>query len=127
MFPGKACSSPTSMALQRVDISGEKRVAWEKAIRAAKCGSGHKKLAALDGACADDDLIVVCGSAACEKVFTIAASLYRTFGDLVSSAIQSWLLVVQVPLKTSLLFFVMVQMVLLKYASQPSSHSCPTD
>ena len=105
------------MALQRVDISGEKRVAWKKAMRAARCGSGHKALAAWYSACSDDELIVVCGSAACEKVFTVAASLYRAFEDLVSSAIQSWLLALRVPLRTSLPFFVMVQMVLLKYAS----------
>ena len=110
------------MALQKVDISGEKRVAWEKAIRAARCGSGHKALAAWDGVCDDDKLIVVCGSATCENVFTVAASLYRVFEDLMSSEIQSWLLSVQVPLRTSLPFF-MVQMFLFKCASQPSSHS----
>ena len=27
MFPGKECRSPASMALQRVDMAGEKRVA----------------------------------------------------------------------------------------------------
>ena len=70
MFPGKECRSTASMALQKVDIAGEKRVAWKKAIRAAICGSGHKALAAWDGTCADDELIFVCGSAACEKVFT---------------------------------------------------------
>ena len=90
-------------------------------------GSGHKSLAAWDGACADDDLTVVYGSADCEKYFTVAASLYRAFDDLMSSVIQSWLLAVQVPLRTSLPFFVMVQMVLLKYASQPPSHSFPTE
>ena len=90
MFPGKECRSPTSMALQRVDIAGKKRVSWKKAIRPARCGSVTKALAAWDGACADDKLIVACGSAACEKKFTVAASLYRAFGDLVSSAIQSW-------------------------------------
>ena len=68
MFPGKECRSPVSMALQRVDIAGEKRVARKKAIRAARCSYGHKALAAWDGACTDDELIVVCGSAACEKV-----------------------------------------------------------
>ena len=99
----------------------------EKAIRAVICGSGHKALAAWDGACADDELIVVCGSADCEKVFTVAASLYRAFDDLMSSAIQSWLLAVQVPLRTSFPFFVMVHMFLLKYVSQPSSHSCSTE
>ena len=56
-------------------------------MRAARCGSGHKALATWDGARADDELIVACGSAACEKLFTVAASLYRAFGDLVSSAI----------------------------------------
>ena len=96
-------------------------------MRAARSGSGHKALAASDGACADDELIVACGSAACEKLFTVDASLYRAFGDLVLSAIQSLLLEVRVPLSTSLPFFVMVQVVLLKYASQPSSHSCPTE
>ena len=45
------------MALQRVEIAGEKRVAWKKAMRAARCGSGHIALAAWDGARADDDLI----------------------------------------------------------------------
>ena len=58
MFPGRECSSPASMALQRVEIAGEKRVAWKKAMRAARCGSGHRALAAWDGARADDDLIV---------------------------------------------------------------------
>ena len=61
------------MALQKVDIAGEKRVAWKKSIIAARCDSGHKALAAWDGACANDELIFVCGSAACEKVFTVAA------------------------------------------------------
>ena len=98
MFPGKECRSPALMALQRVDMYGKKRVAWKKAIRAARCGSGHKALAAWDVVCAGDELIVVYGSAACEKVFTVAASLYRAFGDLVSLAIQSWLLAAQVPL-----------------------------
>ena len=101
MFLGKECRSPTSMALQRVDIPGEKRVAWKKAMRADRCGYGHKSLAAWDGTCANDQLIVVCGSAACEKVFTVAASLYRAFEDLVSLAIHSWLLAVRVPLSTS--------------------------
>ena len=62
-----------------------------------------------------------------KKKFTVAASLYRAFEDLVSSAIQSWLLAVRVPLRTSLTFFVIVQMFLLKYASQPSLHSYPTE
>ena len=104
MFPGKECRSPASMALQRVDIAGENRVAWKKAILAARCGSGHKTLAAWYGACANDKFIVVCGSAACEKVFAVAASLYRAFEYLMSSAIQSWLLSVRVPLRTSLPF-----------------------
>ena len=88
MFPGKECRSPASMALQKVDISGEKIVAWKKSIRAARCGSGHKSLVAWDSACTNDKLIVVCGSAACEKVFTVAASLDRAFEELMSSAIQ---------------------------------------
>ena len=50
MFPGKECRSPASMALQKVDIAGENRVAWKNAIRAAICGYGHKALAAWDGA-----------------------------------------------------------------------------
>ena len=74
MFPGRECSSPASMALQRVDMAGEKRVSWKKAMRAARCGSGHRALAAWNGASADDKLIVACGSAACEKLFTLAAS-----------------------------------------------------
>ena len=98
----------------------------ERSMRVARCGSGHKALAAWDGVCANDELIVAYGSSACEKVFTVAASLYRVFEDLVSSAIQSWLLAVRVPLITSLPFF-MVQMVLLTYAPKPSSHSCPTE
>ena len=77
MFPGKECISTASMALQRVDIAGEKRVAWKKSMCAAICGSGHKAFAAWDGACANDELIFFCGSAACEKLFTVAASLYR--------------------------------------------------
>ena len=59
----------------------------EKAICAARCGSGHKALAAWDGACAYDNFIVVCGSVACEKVFNADASLYRAFEDLILSAI----------------------------------------
>ena len=74
MFPGKGCNSPASMALHRVDIDGEKSVAWKKAMRAARCGSGHRALAGWDGVSADDELIVACGSAACEKLFTLAAS-----------------------------------------------------
>ena len=81
-------------------MAGEKRVAWKKAMCAARCGSGHKALAAWDGVSADDKLIVVYGSEACEKAFTVAASLYRAFEDLMSSAIQSWLLAVRVPLTT---------------------------
>ena len=99
----------------------------KKSICASRCGSGHKALAAWDGACTNDELIVVCGSAACEKVFTVAASLYRAFQYLMSSAIQSWLLAVRVPLRTGLPFFVMVQMFLLDYTSQLSSHIFPTE
>ena len=50
MFHGKECRSPASMALQKVDISGENIVAWKYAIRAARCGSGHKALSAWSGA-----------------------------------------------------------------------------
>ena len=74
MFPGKECSSPASMELQRVDVAGEKRVAWKKSMRAARCGSGNKVLAAWYGASADDELIVACGSSACEKLSTLAVS-----------------------------------------------------
>ena len=74
MLPGKECRSPASMALQRVDMAGEKRIAWKKAMRADRCGSGHRALATWDAASADDELIVACGSAACEKLFTLAAS-----------------------------------------------------
>ena len=74
MFPGKECRSPASMALQRVDMAGKKRVAWKKAMRAARCGSGHKSLVAWDVPGADDELIFACGSAACEILFTVAAS-----------------------------------------------------
>ena len=74
MFPGRECSSPASMTLQRVEMAGEKRVAWKKAMRAAICGSGHRVLAAWDVASADDELIVACDSAACEKLFTLDAS-----------------------------------------------------
>ena len=76
---GKECSSTASISLQIVDIAGENRVAWKKEIRAARCGSGHKALAAWDSACADDEFIVVCDSESCEKVITLAASLYRAF------------------------------------------------
>ena len=55
-------------------MAGEKRVARKKAIRAARCGFGHRALATWDGASADDELIVACGLAACEKLFTLAAS-----------------------------------------------------
>ena len=127
MFPGKECRSSASMAMQRVDIAGEKRVAWKKAMRADRCGSGHRALAAWDGASADDKLIVAFGSAVCEKWFTLAASSYRAFGGLVSLEIHNWLLAVRIPLSTSLPFLVMVTDVLLKYASHPSSHSCPTE
>ena len=74
MFPGKECSSPASMELQRVDVAGEKRVAWKKSMRVARCGSGHKALAAWDGASADYELIVACGSSDCEKLSTLAVS-----------------------------------------------------
>ena len=74
MFPGRECSSPESMALQRVEIAGKKSFAWKKAIRAAICGSGHRALAAWDGTSANDELVVACGSAACEKLFNLAAS-----------------------------------------------------
>ena len=50
MFPVNECSSPASMALQKVDIAGEKRVEWKNAMRAARCGSGNKVLDAWDGA-----------------------------------------------------------------------------
>ena len=46
MFPGKECRSTASMALHRVEIAGEKRVAWKKEIRASRCGYGQKALAA---------------------------------------------------------------------------------
>ena len=42
MFPGKECRSPAAMALQKVDIAGEKRFACKKGMRAARCVSGHK-------------------------------------------------------------------------------------
>ena len=58
MFPGKECRSPALVALQRVDMAGEKIFAWKKAMRAARCGSGHKVLAAWDSASVDDELIV---------------------------------------------------------------------
>ena len=74
MFPGRECSSPTSMVSQRVEIAGEKSVAWKKAMRAARCGSGHRALASWDSASANDELIVACGLAACEIFFTLAAS-----------------------------------------------------
>ena len=74
MFPGRECNSPESMALHRVEMAGKKISAWKKAMRAARCGSGHRALAAWDGVNANDELIVTCGSAACEKNFTLAAS-----------------------------------------------------
>ena len=74
MFPGRECRSPALMALQRVEMAGKKRVTWKKAMRAAICGSGHRALAVWDGVSADDELIVACGSAACEKFITLAAS-----------------------------------------------------
>ena len=74
MFPGRECISPASMALQRVEIAGKKSVAWKKEMCAERCGSGHRGLAAWDGASADDKLIAACGSAAYEKLFTLAAS-----------------------------------------------------
>ena len=55
-------------------MAGEKRVVWKKAMRAARCDSGHKALAAWYGASADDELIVSYGSAACEILFTLDAS-----------------------------------------------------
>ena len=57
-----------------MEIAGEKSVARKKATHAARCGSGHRALAAWDGASADDKFIVACGSAAGEKLFTLAAS-----------------------------------------------------
>ena len=74
MFLGRECRSPASMALQKVDIAGKKRVVWKKAMREARCGSGNKALATWDGAYANDELIVACGSSACEKLFTVAGS-----------------------------------------------------
>ena len=62
------------MALHRVEIDGKKSVAWKKAMRAARCGSGNRALAAWDGASTDDELIVACGSAVCENLFALAAS-----------------------------------------------------
>ena len=56
------------MALHKVYIAGKNRFAWKNSIRAARCGSGHKALAAWDGAWDDDKLIVFYGSAVCEKV-----------------------------------------------------------
>ena len=74
MLPDKECRTSASMALQRVDMAGKKRVAWKKAMSAGRCGSGHRGLAAWYGASADDELFFSCGSAACEKLFTLAAS-----------------------------------------------------
>ena len=67
MFSGKECRSPTLMALHRVGMAGEKRVAWKKATRAAICVSGHNVFDTWDGASADDELIVACGSEAREN------------------------------------------------------------
>ena len=67
MFPGRECIRPASMAFQRVEIAGEKRVAWKKLMRAARCGSVHRVLSAWDSASADYKSIVACDSAACEK------------------------------------------------------------
>ena len=50
MLPGKECRSPESMSVQNVDIAGENRVSCKNAIRVARCGFGHKALAAWDGA-----------------------------------------------------------------------------
>ena len=55
-------------------MAGEKRVVWKMAMREARCGSGHKALAAWDSASVNDELIVACGSASCEILFTLAAS-----------------------------------------------------
>ena len=74
MFPGRECNSPALMALHMVEIYGEKSVAWKKVMRAVRCGSGNRALAAWDSVSADDELIVACGSAPCEKLFTLAAS-----------------------------------------------------
>ena len=74
MLPGKECRSPALMALQRVFMAGEKRVARKKDMCAAICGYGYIALAAWDGVSADDKLIVAYGSAACEKLITLAAS-----------------------------------------------------
>ena len=49
ILPGKECRSPASMALQKVDIADENKVAWRNAMRADICGSRHKELAAWDG------------------------------------------------------------------------------
>ena len=62
------------MALQRLEMADEKIVAWKKSMRAARCGSGHRAFAPWDSASADGKLIVACGSAACEKFITLAAS-----------------------------------------------------
>ena len=49
MLPGKECRSPVSMALQKVYISGKKRVSCKNAICVARCDYSHKALAAWDG------------------------------------------------------------------------------
>ena len=72
MLPGRECRSPASMASQRVDMAGKKRVAWKKEMRAARCGLGNRALSAWDGASADDEFICTCGLAACGKLFTLA-------------------------------------------------------
>ena len=74
MLPGRECSSSASMALQRVEIAGKKRVAWKKAMRAVRCGSGNSALAAWNGESANDEFIVACGLAACENNIPLAAS-----------------------------------------------------
>ena len=73
MFPGREYISPASMALQRVEIAGEKSITWKKAMCAARCGSGHRALAAWDGAIPNDEFIVACGSEACKQLFILAA------------------------------------------------------
>ena len=56
MLTGRECRSPALMALQRVEISGEKSVAWKNAMRAARCGSGHRSLSVWDVVSAYDEL-----------------------------------------------------------------------
>ena len=62
------------MALHRVGMAGEKRVAWKKASGEATCVSGHNVFDTWDGASADDELVVACGSSVYEILFTVAAS-----------------------------------------------------